>query len=50
VQVTNGGELLVLGPDAAVTGGYPVVAAIDGPSLAALAQRRPGRLVRFTRT
>ena len=43
VQVTPAGELLVLGPDAGVTGGYPVVGVVTGSSLDRLAQCRPGR-------
>jgi allophanate hydrolase subunit 2 len=37
----------VLGLDAAITGGYPVVGALDRPSRITLARLRPGRRVRF---
>lgn len=37
VQWTPRGQLIVLGPDHPVTGGYPVVAVLDEPSLEALA-------------
>jgi biotin-dependent carboxylase-like uncharacterized protein len=45
VQVTPAGELLVLGPDAGVTGGYPVVGVVTASSLDRLAQCRPGDTV-----
>ncbi len=49
VQVTPAGELLVLGPDAGVTGGYPVVGLVTGSSLDRLAQCRPGDVVAVRR-
>lgn len=42
VQWTPSGDLIVLGPDAGLTGGYPVVAMIGQDGLDQLAQRRPG--------
>jgi len=45
VQLTPSGELIVLGPDAGLTGGYPVVAVVDRRGLDRLAQRRPGEAV-----
>jgi biotin-dependent carboxylase-like uncharacterized protein len=42
VQLTPSGELIVLGPDAGVTGGYPVVALVGEDGLDQLAQCRPG--------
>lgn len=45
VQLLPNGGLIVFGPDAPVTGGYPIVAVVDRPSLDALAQARPGQVV-----
>ena len=45
VQLTPSGELVVLGPDAGVTGGYPVLGVVPGRDLDALAQARPGTTV-----
>lgn len=42
VQMPSSRELIVLGPDSPVTGGYPVVGALDQQSLNRLAQLRPG--------
>jgi biotin-dependent carboxylase-like uncharacterized protein len=47
IQVTTDGTLIALGPDAAVTGGYPVVAVLDEASRALLGRLRPGQRVRF---
>ncbi len=47
IQVTTDGTLIALGPDAAVTGGYPVVAVLDEESRALLGRLRPGQRVRF---
>jgi biotin-dependent carboxylase-like uncharacterized protein len=47
VQLTPSGELVVLGPDAGVTGGYPVVGVVADPGLDVLAQCPPGLLVRL---
>lgn len=48
VQVPPDGQPIVLGPDAPVTGGYPVVAVLPAAELDLLAQLRPGSEVRFT--
>jgi biotin-dependent carboxylase-like uncharacterized protein len=42
VQLTPSGELVILGPDAGVTGGYPVLGVVARAALDALAQARPG--------
>lgn len=47
VQVTTDGTPVVLGPDCAVTGGYPVVALLDPPSRSRLGRLRPGSEVLF---
>ena len=47
VQVPPDGQPIVLGPDAPVTGGYPVVAVLPGAELDALAQLRPGSELRL---
>lgn len=47
VQLTPDGGLLVLGPDAGVTGGYPVVAVAGPAGRDVLAQVRPGDAVRL---
>jgi biotin-dependent carboxylase-like uncharacterized protein len=47
VQVPPDGRPIVFGPDAPVTGGYPVIAVVL--DLAAVAQLRPGDTVRFSR-
>lgn len=47
VQVPHGGRPIILGPDAPVTGGYPVVAVLCEADLDAAAQLRPGQAVRF---
>ncbi|HEX8079070.1 MAG TPA: biotin-dependent carboxyltransferase family protein [Jatrophihabitans sp.] len=47
VQVPPDGQPIVLGPDAPVTGGYPVIAVLPGPELDLLAQLRPGAELRF---
>jgi allophanate hydrolase subunit 2 len=49
IEVTPDGGLIVMGPDHPTTGGYPVVAVVARASQGALAQRRPGATVRFTR-
>lgn len=48
VQVPADGRPIVLGPDAPVTGGYPVVAVVLEADLDVLAQRRPGDELHFT--
>lgn len=48
IQVPPDGRPIVLGPDAPVTGGYPVIGVLATADLARLGQLRPGRTVRFT--
>jgi len=48
VQVPPDGQPIVLGPDAPVTGGYPVIAVLPAAELDLLAQLRPGAELRFT--
>lgn len=50
LQVPPDGRPIVLGPDAPVTGGYPVLAVLDDADLDRAAQLRPGDPVRFTLT
>lgn len=47
IQITTDGTPIVLGPDHAVTGGYPVIAVVRRAALVALARQRPGRAIRF---
>jgi biotin-dependent carboxylase-like uncharacterized protein len=47
VQVPADGRPIVFGPDAPVTGGYPVLAVLTDTALDAAAQLRPGDVVRF---
>jgi len=47
VQVPPDGRPIVLGPDAPVTGGYPVVGVLPAADLDLLAQVRPGAVLRF---
>lgn len=49
VQVTTSGRPVVLGPDHPVTGGYPVIGVVVDADTDALAQARPGDVVRFRR-
>jgi biotin-dependent carboxylase-like uncharacterized protein len=46
VQVPGDGRPIIFGPDAPVTGGYPVIAVVE--DLDRAAQLRPGDTVRFT--
>jgi allophanate hydrolase subunit 2 len=48
VQVSPDGSPTVLGVDAPVTGGYPVLAVVADSSFDLLAQVRPGQRLRFT--
>jgi biotin-dependent carboxylase-like uncharacterized protein len=50
VQLPPNGQPIVLGPDCGVTGGYPVFGVITEEGLAAIAQCRPGDVVRFAPT
>jgi len=47
LQVPPDGRPILLGPDAPVTGGYPVIAVVRASDLSAAAQLRPGDRVRF---
>jgi len=47
VQVPPDGQPIVLGPDAGVSGGYPVIAAVLDDDLDLLGQVRPGDAVTF---
>lgn len=47
IQATPGGDLIILGPDAPPTGGYPVVACVASVDLPAVGQVRPRDEVRF---
>jgi biotin-dependent carboxylase-like uncharacterized protein len=47
VQVPAAGRPIVFGPDAPVTGGYPVIAVLSAASLDLAAQLRPGDRIRF---
>jgi biotin-dependent carboxylase-like uncharacterized protein len=47
VQVPPDGQPVVFGADHPATGGYPVLAVLDGPSQDVAAQLRPGDRVRF---
>ncbi|GAA3534252.1 hypothetical protein AFL01nite_20850 [Aeromicrobium flavum] len=49
IQVTGAGRPVVLGPDHPVTGGYPVIGVVVDADTDALAQVRPGDVVRFSR-
>jgi biotin-dependent carboxylase-like uncharacterized protein len=48
LQVPSDGRPILLGPDAPVTGGYPVIAVVRDADKDAAAQLRPGQLVRFS--
>ena len=47
IQVPPDGLPVILGPDGPVTGGYPVVAVVADAARDALAQARPGTVIRF---
>lgn len=47
VQLTPGGQVIVLLNDAQTTGGYPVIGTVGRDDLDKLAQARPGATVRF---
>lgn len=47
VQIPDGGQPIVLMPDGPTVGGYPKIAVVIGADLRLLAQRQPGRGVRF---
>ena len=50
IQVSPDGAPTILGPDAPVTGGYPVIGVVAESSFDALAQVRPGQTVRLRPT
>lgn len=47
VQITADGTPVILGPDSAVTGGYPVIGVLSDAARARLGRLRPGARVRF---
>lgn len=47
IQVSPDGAPTILAVDHPVTGGYPVIAVVTDASLDALAQLRPGQIIRF---
>ena len=47
IQVPADGRPIIFGPDAPVTGGYPVLAVLTDSAFDAAAQLRPGDTVRF---
>jgi KipI family sensor histidine kinase inhibitor len=47
VQVTPEGTPIVLGPDSATMGGYPVIAVLDQSSRSRLGRSRPGQRIRL---
>jgi biotin-dependent carboxylase-like uncharacterized protein len=49
LQVPPDGRPILFGPDAPVTGGYPVIAVVRDGDLDAAAQLRPGDPIRFSR-
>lgn len=49
IQVPPDGRPILLGPDAPVTGGYPVIAVVARQDLDRAAQLRPGDSLRFSR-
>jgi len=46
-QVTPKGELIIIGPDGPVTGGYPQILAVTRESISAVAQWTPGQAIRL---
>ena len=47
IQVPRGGRPIVFGADHPVTGGYPVIAVVEGADVDLASQARPGQAVRF---
>lgn len=47
IQLPPDGRPIVLGPDGPTTGGYPLLAVLDGRARSHLARVRPGGVVRF---
>jgi biotin-dependent carboxylase-like uncharacterized protein len=48
IQVPPDGQPIILGPDAPVTGGYPVIAVVAAADLSRVGQARPGDRVRLS--
>ena len=48
IQVTPGGQLIVLMSDCQTTGGYPRVAQVAAVDLPLIAQLKPGDAIQFT--
>ncbi len=49
IQLTPGGQLIILMSDCQTTGGYPRVAQIAAADLPVIAQLKPGDIIRFTK-
>jgi biotin-dependent carboxylase-like uncharacterized protein len=47
IQVSRSGQLIILGPEGPVTGGYPQIAILSQTSWTTLARTRPGKKIRF---
>lgn len=47
VQLTGDGTPIILGPDCAVTGGYPIIGVLSRRGQYAFARRVPGAVIRF---
>ena len=47
IQITPGGEAIVLGPDGALTGGYPVVGVVATADLDRMSLLQPGDATSF---
>ena len=47
IQLTNGGQLIILMSDCQTTGGYPRVAQVAAADLQLLAQMKPGDTIQF---
>ena len=47
IQITTGGQPIVLMPDAPTVGGYPVIGVVHSADLGRVAQRLPGEAVQF---
>jgi allophanate hydrolase subunit 2 len=48
IQATPDGDLVIIGPDGGVTGGYPVVGVVASVDLDRLSLLRPGERLRFS--
>lgn len=49
IEITEGGQPIMLMPDGPTTGGYPVIACVASVDLPVLGQLRPREAVRFTK-